>query len=339
MAVLPGARETPARPRSSRESATTGTSSISCGSGCSAPCSCSVERLMGLRFLRKVLIPFAALVIAASIGTLVMGRAHASSAATTSSPSQAAALTGLEVMTGKGATAASTSELQYGYTLFQTHCSYCHGVAANGDTGIGPNLQGLGAGVVDLWLSTGWMPHKTPSAQPENKEPSFDPAQIRDIAMWVASLHPGGVPIAPRLNLKKSSLATGFSLFTLNCAPCHTITGAGDALSNGYHAPSLHGASRQTVWEAVRSGPQNMPQFSPGTITSSELADIIKYVTERISHPTNPGGLGLGGVGPVAEGFVGLFVGVGACMLAAYWVGDRTEREEEDEHKEPGSDT
>jgi hypothetical protein len=31
----------------------------------------------------------------------------------------------------------------------------------------------------------------------------------------------------------------------------------------------------------------------------------------------------------VAEGFVGLFVGVGVCLLAAYWVGDRTEREDE----------
>lgn len=285
---------------------------------------------MGLRFLRKVLVPFGVLVIAASLATFVIGRAHESSAA--SAADSATELTALE-------SATSAAQRHEGYTLFEEHCSFCHGATANGSTGIAPNLQGLGPGVVDLWLSTGWMPLKTPTAQPDNKPPIFSPSQIRDVAEWVSSLHPGGVPFAPKLHLKSASLSQGFSLFTLNCAPCHTITGSGDALTNGYHAPSLHGVTRQEVWEAVRSGPQNMPQFSPGTITPAELSDIVKYVTAKISHPSNPGGLGLGGVGPVAEGFVGLFVGVGACMLAAYWVGDRTEREEDDEHRGHGPET
>jgi ubiquinol-cytochrome c reductase cytochrome c subunit len=96
----------------------------------------------------------------------------------------------------------------------------------------------------------------------------------------------------------------------------------------------------QQIWEAVRSGPQNMPQFGPKNITPSELNDIVKYVTQVIEHPSHPGGIALGGVGPVAEGFVGLFAGVGACMVAAYWVGDRTERDEEDdeEHEHSGDD-
>ena len=34
----------------------------------------------------------------------------------------------------------------------------------------------------------------------------------------------------------------------------------------------------------------------------------------------------------MAEGFVGLFVGVGACMLVAFWVGDRTDEDEDDGH-------
>ena len=54
---------------------------------------------------------------------------------------------------------------------------------------------------------------------------------------------------------------------------------------------------------------------------------------KHIQHPDSPGGLALGGVGPVAEGFVGLFVGVGACLLAAFWVGDRTEHDEDDGHE------
>jgi ubiquinol-cytochrome c reductase cytochrome c subunit len=284
---------------------------------------------MGLRLLRKILIPFAALVIAASVGTLVIGRTHA--AATGSS--SAMSLTAQSALTQKAEAAA-------GYQLFQQHCSFCHGAQANGSTGLAPNLQGLGPGTVQLWLSAGWMPLKTPSAQPEAKYPIFTPQQIVDVAEWVASLHPGGVPIAPSLDLKTGSLSNGFSLFTETCAPCHTITGAGDALADGYHAPPLHGVTSQQIWEAVRSGPQNMPQFGPKNITPSELNDIVKYVTQVIEHPSHPGGIALGGVGPVAEGFVGLFAGVGACMVAAYWVGDRTERDEEDdeEHEHSGDD-
>ena len=77
-----------------------------------------------------------------------------------------------------------------------------------------------------------------------------------------------------------------------------------------------------------------MPRFDPGALTKAEAKDVVAYVTEDIEHPSSPGGLGLGGVGPVAEGFIGLFIGVGVCMLIALWIGERTEREdEEDEHE------
>ena len=86
-----------------------------------------------------------------------------------------------------------------------------------------------------------------------------------------------------------------------------------------------------------------MPRFGPGTLSPSQVDDIVGYVVKNIQHPYSPGGLSLGGVGPVAEGFVGLFVGVGACLLAALWVGDRTEAEEDEDreghsdHDDPGT--
>jgi ubiquinol-cytochrome c reductase cytochrome c subunit len=280
---------------------------------------------MGLRLLRRILIPFAALVAAASLATLLMGRAHAASPSGQANPMSLTA----------ASSASKKAEIQTGYELFENHCSFCHGARANGSTGIAPNLQGLGPGTIQLWLATGWMPLKTPSAQPDNKPPSFNPQHIKDIALWVASLHKGGVSFPPKLHINSANLADGFSLFTDNCAPCHTITGAGDALADGYHAPPLHGVTAQEIYDAVRSGPQNMPQFSTSNITPAQLRDIIKYVTREIKHPTSPGGLALGGVGPVAEGFVGLFIGVGGCLLAAYWVGDRTERENEED---PGAE-
>jgi ubiquinol-cytochrome c reductase cytochrome c subunit len=175
------------------------------------------------------------------------------------------------------------------------------------------------------------MPLAEPTAEPERKPAKFDRTEVLEIVRYVTSLAPSfdnpGIPVG--LDISHANVAVGFSLFALNCAPCHTITGAGDALADGIQAPPLHGVTKTMVWEAVRTGPGNMPRFGPGTLSSAQVDDIVGYVVKNIQHPVSPGGLSLGGVGPVAEGFVGLFVGVGACLLAALWVGDRTETDED----------
>ena len=79
----------------------------------------------------------------------------------------------------------------------------------------------------------------------------------------------------------------------------------------------------QQIAEAVRTGPANMPRFS-GNLTDAQVADITSYVTEKLQHPQNPGGAALGGVGPVAEGFVALLIGVGGLALICFWIGERS---------------
>jgi ubiquinol-cytochrome c reductase cytochrome c subunit len=66
-----------------------------------------------------------------------------------------------------------------------------------------------------------------------------------------------------------------------------------------------------------------MPRFT-GNLTDEQVRNLVGYVTIHIQHPTNPGGFGLGGLGPVAEGFVGLALGVGILALIGFWIGDRT---------------
>ena len=132
------------------------------------------------------------------------------------------------------------------------------------------------------------------------------------------------MPAVPFPHLQGANQSVGADLFSLNCAACHTITGAGDALAFGTNAPSLQNrSSRPQVVEAMRTGPANMPRFS-GNPTDTQVRDIVAYVTGRIQHPTNPGGAGLGGVGPVAEGFVGLLFGVGGLALICFWIGERS---------------
>jgi ubiquinol-cytochrome c reductase cytochrome c subunit len=210
-----------------------------------------------------------------------------------------------------------------GQALFAANCSSCHGPEALG-TVRAPNLQGLGAGTVDFWVSTGRMPLANSSVQATRKPPRFNRLQTLEIASFVQSLTPGvGVQI-PVVNTSTADLENGNTLFPLNCAACHTITGAGDALMDGAYAPSLHLATPTQIVEAIRSGPGNMPHFGPGNITNTEARDIAAYVSGVIQHPADPGGVGLGGIGPVGEGFVGLLVGVGALMLVCFWIGERT---------------
>jgi ubiquinol-cytochrome c reductase cytochrome c subunit len=218
-----------------------------------------------------------------------------------------------------------TSYIAPGYRLFEQNCSSCHGTEAAGSA-IAPDLQGVGAGTVDFWLSTGRMPLANSSESAVEKPPKFTSTQILQIVAFVNSIiepTPGNISI-PSVDLSNADLTNGFSLFVLNCAGCHTITGSGDAISANNYAPSLHNATPTEAVEAMRTGPGNMPRFGPGTLSDTQVADIVAYVTGPIEHPNNHGGIGLGGVGPVAEGFIALLIGVGGLMLVAYWLGDRT---------------
>jgi ubiquinol-cytochrome c reductase cytochrome c subunit len=210
-----------------------------------------------------------------------------------------------------------------GEALFSANCASCHGAQALGTTRA-PNLQGLGSGTIDFWVSTGRMPLANSSVQAIRKPARFNRLQTLEIAAWVQSLTPGQGVQVPVVNTNHADLEAGNTLFTLNCAACHTITGAGDALMDGAYAPSLHLATLPQIVEAIRSGPGNMPHFSEGNITNTEARDIASYVHGVIQHPANPGGVGLGGIGPVGEGFVGLLVGVGVLMLVCFWIGERT---------------
>jgi ubiquinol-cytochrome c reductase cytochrome c subunit len=218
-----------------------------------------------------------------------------------------------------------SSYIAPGKPLFEQNCSSCHGTEAAGSA-IAPDLQGVGAGTIDFWLSTGRMPLANASESAVEKPSRFTNTEILQIVAYVNSLlapTPGNIAI-PSVNLSNTDLTNGNSVFVLNCAGCHTITGSGDAIAGNNYAPSLHNATPTQVVEAMRTGPGNMPRFGPGTLSDAQVADVVAYVTGPIEKPNNHGGIGLGGVGPVAEGFIALLIGVGGLMLVAYWLGDRS---------------
>ena len=216
-----------------------------------------------------------------------------------------------------------------GQALYAQNCASCHGDNANGvpakqTPGSYPNLRGLGSGTIDFWIESGRMPAAdTTAVQANRKQPRLTHEQALAVTAYVASLSPA-TPFIPTVkNLDTADTSDGFSLFALNCAACHTITGGGDALAAGTYAPSLRKIPATQVAEAIRTGPGNMPRFT-GNLSDAQVRNVVAYVTGNIQHPVNPGGLGLGGLGPVAEGFLGLALGIGLLTLIAFWIGDRT---------------
>src|SRR6185437_11256505 len=230
---------------------------------------------------------------------------------------------------GNGHSAASSAILYHlpppsviptGKKLFEQTCSSCHGREAEGSNAA-PPLKGVGPATVDFWVTTGRMPAATPLQEQADRKPArYDKQQAQAIAAFINSLDPAA-PYIPKVNMQGANVATGADLFALNCAACHTITGAGDELAYGTFAPSLHVATARQIAEAIRTGPGNMPWFT-GNLNDDQVRNIVAYVTQYIQHPDNPGGAGLGGIGPVTEGFVALLFGVGGFMLICFWIGD-----------------
>jgi ubiquinol-cytochrome c reductase cytochrome c subunit len=214
-------------------------------------------------------------------------------------------------------TAADAAEVALGRQLYVTGCSSCHGLEPTGTVN-GPSLVNAGAASADFFLSTGRMPLNDPRQQPVRHRPAYSEPQIRQLVAYVASLG-NGPPIPTVL---PGDLPTGNELFSLNCAPCHNNVGAGGALGYGYIVPPLTRATSLQVVEAMRVGPRPMPVFGPETLSPSQASDIAAYV-QYLRRPKNHGGLGLGHIGPIAEGFVGWVVGMGLLLLATRLIGTR----------------
>lgn len=274
--------------------------------------------------MRRFLLPSGLIVLSLAVALVLFGGGPGSATTPTPSASVPATL-------AASSSTESASTIAAGKELFAVSCSTCHAADAHGGA-LAPNLVGVGAATVDLWVSSGWMPLAVPTDQPIKKPDMFSRAQTLALAAYIQSL--GGGPTIPITDGAAGNQARGFDLFSLNCAPCHTITGAGDALSNGIIAASLHSVSATQIAEAVETGPGNMPRLSPGALSKSQVNDVIAYIQNGIQKTNDSGGLALGGVGPVAEGFIGLFVGVGACMIVGLWIGDRNESDEEDHDEE-----
>ncbi|WP_077797598.1 c-type cytochrome [Streptomyces sp. JHA26] len=220
---------------------------------------------------------------------------------------------------------AQSLAIDEGKKLYAVGCASCHGTGGQGTTD-GPSLVGVGAAAVDFQVGTGRMPAQQPGAQVPKKKVIYSQAEIDQLAAYVASLGAGpAIPSDEKYGPEGADTAKGGELFRTNCAQCHNFTGKGGALTHGKYAPSLEDVDPKHIYEAMQTGPQNMPSFPDTTLSEQNKKDIIAYLNAVNGDETvSPGGLSLGGLGPVSEGLFGWIFGLGACIAVAVWVAART---------------
>lgn len=100
---------------------------------------------------------------------------------------------------------------------------------------------------------------------------------------------------------------------------CHNVAGAGGALTEGKFAPPLSGVEPAYIYEAMVTGPQNMPVFNDHNISPEDKANIITYL-KFLDNTTSVGGFGLGDIGPVSEGLFIWIFGLGAIVAITVWL-------------------
>jgi ubiquinol-cytochrome c reductase cytochrome c subunit len=237
-------------------------------------------------------------------------------------------------------------DIAQGEVLYQVHCQSCHGFQGRGGVVNGaPALINVGAAAADFYLTTGRMPLNAPNNEALRHHPAFNPVQIRQLVAYVNALPaitgigspgptiPTALPLCPAAqqtspstnNLRTTSppcvtLSEGAAIYAVNCAQCHQAAGSGGMLAKGNVIPGLRNANLTQAMEAPLIGPRPMPNFS--NFTNAQLSAVAHYV-QYLQHPTSPGGLGISHFGPVAEGFVGIFVGFVLLWFAARMIGNR----------------
>jgi ubiquinol-cytochrome c reductase cytochrome c subunit len=217
-----------------------------------------------------------------------------------------------------GTSKTSQATVNEGKKLFAANCATCHNVNGSGTTE-GPSLIGVGAAAVDFQVGTGRMPLAASGPQALEKPVQFTNDDVQAMAAYVASLGTGPAEPDAKYLKENGNAANGAELFRINCAMCHNVAGAGSALTEGKFAPPLKGVSSKHIYEAMLTGPQNMPVFNDMNITPQDKADIITYLKYLEKNPS-PGGFELGNLGPVSEGLFIWIFGLGAIVAITVWL-------------------
>lgn len=224
------------------------------------------------------------------------------------------------------------SAANLGGFLYARDCAFCHGNQGQG-TERAPGLRSWpnGPALNDFMLRTGRMPISHEQEPTRHRDPVYSEDEIQAVVAFVDTQFDPPGPDIPEVDPATGDIAVGQQLYQLHCAACHATTGIGGAMltqrgeetrggTTGIIIPPLERSGPVEVAEAVRTGPGTMPVFGPEVMNDHELNSLLAYVA-FLQTPPDPGGAGIGHIGPFAEGAVGWVAGLGSLLLFSYWIG------------------
>lgn len=228
---------------------------------------------------------------------------------------------------------APTKQLvDHGRSIYEVHCSTCHGADLGGSEN-GPPLRGVGAAAVDFMLRTGRMPAEAPGVEQLSAPHLLTKDEIDAIVAFTVANGAGNEPPVPTVHLN-DHVASGRKIFDSECEPCHGAAAEGAIIGFGWIAPPLYPADPVTVAEAVRYGPGEMPHYNEHQISDGQLNDLVSYVM-TLKRPADIGGYALAHEGPSGEGWIAWFFGLGSTCIVMVLVGQTLRSRQQPNRDEP----
>ena len=206
-------------------------------------------------------------------------------------------------------------QIAAGAALYVNSCITCHGENLQGVEDRGPSLIGVGQAATYFQVASGRMPLADSGAQAPRKAPVFDPLEIQALGAYIQANGGGPRSRSPRTAPRR------------RCATTRRCQGRRAVPAELRVLPQLHRQGRRALAGQVRPRPRTghrLRDLRRHALRSGEHAEVLRrpadpeekmaiitYV-QNAKASMDPGGYGLGGFGPVSEGFFAFIVGHGS---------------------------